>query len=162
LNKNALLEAITTEYDHWQKLIEKISPEKWVRRDVRGKWSVKDIIAHIAWYEREMISLINMRQLIDSELWDRATDERNQIIFEQNKNRSLKDVIEESGIIHGDFIHALNTLSDEDLLDASHFKDMPGDWVPWKIIAGNSYEHYRQHIPDLLQRFSILPAISIH
>jgi hypothetical protein len=154
VNKKAILEDITTEYDQWHNIIEKMSPEDMIQPRACGKWSIKDVIAHIAWYEREMISLINLRQLIGSKLWDLSTDERNQIIFEQNNDRSLGDVIEESGKIHNDFIQALNTLSNEDLLEASHFKNMPGDWVPWKVIAGNSYEHYRQHIPDLMQRLS--------
>ena len=129
----------------------KLSPEEMIQPRTRGSWSAKDILAHIAWYEHEMIPLINQHKLAGSKLWDLSTDERNQIIFEQNRDRSLKEVIAESEKIHAAFIQALNTLSDEDLRDASHFTNMPGDWVPWEVIAGNSFEHYKQHIPDLEQ-----------
>jgi hypothetical protein len=26
---------------------------------------------------------------------------------------------------------------------------MPEDWEPWQVIAGNTYEHYQEHIPDI-------------
>jgi hypothetical protein len=154
VNKETFLEAIITDYSPWKNLLEKLSSEDMLKSGACGLWSIKDIIAHIAWYEHEMVSLIDLHELIGSKLWDLSTDERNQIIFQQNKDRSLKNVIEESGKIHNAFIQALNTLTDKDLLDASHFKNMPGDWVPWEVIAGNSYEHYKQHIPDLMQQFS--------
>jgi uncharacterized damage-inducible protein DinB len=149
MNKQAFLENITTGYDHWLDLIKNISPEEMVQPRLCGNWSLKDILAHIAWYEREMISLIKQHQLNGSKLWDLSTDERNKIIFEENRDRALRDIMTESRKVHADFIQALDNLSDDDLTDASHFKDMPGDWIPWKIIAENSSEHYRQHIPDI-------------
>jgi hypothetical protein len=149
MNIKAFLERINAEYNLWQDLIRKISPEDMVQPGICGDWSMKDVIAHIAWYEGEMIPLILQYQLVGSELWALTTDERNQILFEQNRDRSLKDVLKESKKVHADFVQALNNLSDADLVDASHFKDMPGDWVPWKIIAGNSFEHYPQHVPDI-------------
>jgi hypothetical protein len=35
--------------------------------------------------------------------------------------------------------------SDEELNDPQHFKDMPADWLPWRIIDGCSADHYRHH-----------------
>ena len=43
----------------------------------------------------------------------------------------------------------INTLSDEELRDPSRFEYMPTDWVPWEIIASNTFGHYQQHIPDI-------------
>ena len=43
----------------------------------------------------------------------------------------------------------METLTDEDLLDASHFAEMPSNWKPWEVIASNTYEHYDDHLAEL-------------
>jgi hypothetical protein len=40
-------------------------------------------------------------------------------------------------------------LTDEDLNSAAHFKDMPSDWLPWQVLAGNTFEHYDDHAADI-------------
>jgi len=46
---------------------------------------------------------------------------------------------------------AVQSLDDQDLHDPARFAGMPADWSPWRIIAGNSFEHYRAHASDLRQ-----------
>jgi hypothetical protein len=150
VDKKSFLKTVTTEHDHWFQLVAKIKPGEMVESGVCGAWSVKDIIAHITWYEHEMIPLMIQHRLIGSELWDVPTDQRNAILFEQNRNRPIKKVLEESRQVYDAFLQALINLTDDDLMDATHFQDMPADWVPWKIIAENSSEHYQQHIPGLV------------
>ena len=76
-------------------------------------------------------------------------DERNQAIFDANRHRSLNDVRTEAQRTFQDFVDALQPISDEDLTDARRFAGMPAEWLPWKIVAENSHEHYRDHIPAL-------------
>jgi len=40
-------------------------------------------------------------------------------------------------------------LAEADLTDAGRFADMPGDWVPWQLLAENTYTHYRDHMPAI-------------
>lgn len=110
---------------------------------------MKDIIAHIAWFEREMIDLINGRALEGSELWNLPTDERNAAIYEENHEISLTQVMEESAQVFLQLLELLPTLSNEDLTTPGNFLNMPPDWQPGDIITQNTYEHYQQHIPDL-------------
>jgi uncharacterized damage-inducible protein DinB len=144
----SFLKTISTAYDQWLGLLKDVPPDQMIKPGKKGNWSIKDTLAHIAWYEKEMIPLIHQHKLAGSPLWNMPTDQRNQIIFEQNRDRSLEDILDESKKIHTDFMQAVKTLSDTDLVDPSHFKDMPKDWTPWKIIAGNSFEHYLQHLAD--------------
>ena len=44
-----------------------------------------------------------------------------------------------TGVVH----HA------EDLNDPHRFKNMPQEWRPWQLIAGNSFKHYEDHMPSL-------------
>lgn len=92
-----------------------------------------------------MVGLLQTRILAGSDLWALPQDERNRVIYEQNRTRALSDVLAESAQVHARAMSLLDDLTDADLLEAARFKDMPADWLPWRIIAENTFEHYRDH-----------------
>ncbi len=112
-------------------------------------WRLKDLLAHVTWYEREMLNVIRSRKLVGSPHWDLPLDRRNAVIYEENQARPWPEVIAESRQVYQQLLEALETLTDEDLADAGHFAEMPEAWKPWEMIASNTYEHYQQHFPDL-------------
>ncbi len=114
-----------------------------------GEWSVKDVISHVAWFEREMVGVMRARALVGSDLWRLPLDERNDVICAENRARPLPDVLVEAGRVYAELLAALETLTDADLADPARFAEMPADWLPWEMIASNSFEHYRDHAPDL-------------
>ena len=144
-----LIDNIQTERAAWETLIEQIDQERLTSPGVAGSWSVKDIIAHITWFEREMVSLVKAHALVGSELWNLPTDERNAAIYEEIRGASLDRVLEDSAQVHQQILELLPTLSDKDLTNPESFPDMPPDWQPWLIIAQNTYEHYQDHIKDV-------------
>ena len=114
-----------------------------------GGWTVKDIIAHLTWHEREMVGMIQKRALAGSDLWNEPTDERNQAIYEENRDLPLNEVRAEAGAVFRQLIEGLESLDDEDLYKPARFVNMPSDWRPWQILAENTYEHYFAHVPAL-------------
>ena len=40
----------------------------------------------------------------------------------------------------------LRLLPEEAYHDAARFADMPSDWAPWELIAGNTIWHYPDHM----------------
>ena len=135
----------------WKTLLEPIDQSKMAQSGVAGSWSLKEIIAHITWHEREMVGLIQAHALVGSELWNLPTDERNAAIYEEVKELPLEQVPEESAEVFEKLIEVPPTLSDEDLVNPEDFLGMPPDWKPEVIIAQNTYEPYQQHIPDVLR-----------
>jgi hypothetical protein len=133
----------------WDALQAQIPPERMTLPGAAGKWSVKDILAHVTWYEKEMVGLMQDRVLAGSPLWEKPLNERNALIDQQNRGRSLEDVLKESQQVHAEVWRLAQQLSVDDLNDPSHFKDMPAEDQPWQYIVSNTYEHYRDHLPDL-------------
>ena len=132
----------------WQATLTQVPKERMLEV-VENGWTVKDIIAHVTWHEREMTGMIKQRALVGSDLWDSPLEERNQAIWEQNRKRSLDDVLNEAKRVYPAFIRALETLTDAELNDARHFREMPADWKPWEVIASNAFEHYPEHVTML-------------
>ena len=133
----------------WNTMIDSIDREDMLSLGVVGEWSLKDLIAHITWFERQMVELVQAHALVGSELWNLPTDERNAAIYADVRGQSLEQVLAESTQVHQQLLELLPTLSDEDLTNAGNFPHMPPDWQPWLIIAQNTYEHYQQHMPDI-------------
>ena len=133
----------------WEKLIKKYEKVQMTSPDTAGEWSLKDIIAHITWHEKEMVGLITAHALVGSELWNLPTDERNAAIYELVKDQPVEQVLAESAQIHQQLLDSLPMLSNEDLTDPSGFPNMPPDWQPWMLIAQNTYEHYEDHMRDV-------------
>ena len=144
-----LMEAIQKTWTTWETLLAQIDQERFTLSEVAGEWSLKDIIAHITWHEKEMVGLIKAHALVGSELWNLPTDERNAAIFEEIRHQPLEQVLEESRLVHQQLVEVLPTLSEEDLTDPSGFPNMPPDWQPGMLIAQNTYEHYQDHIKDV-------------
>ena len=58
---------------------------------------------------------------------------------------SLEDVRAESARVSSALMEQLELLPEEAYHDASRFTDMPPEWEPWKLIAGNTIWHYPDH-----------------
>jgi hypothetical protein len=111
------------------------------------------MIAHVTWHEREMCEMIRQRSfLAGSDLWDLPLDERNAAIYTLNKDRPLPEVLKEVRVMIVELLDLLELVSEDDLHEASHFSGMPADWKPWSVIAGNTYEHYEEHMVKLTDK----------
>ena len=133
----------------WDSLLAQVPPARMTQPGANGEWSVKDVLAHITWYENEMIGLMRERALAGSPLWEKPLDERNDLIHQQSTGRSLSDVLAEAERVQAEVWRLAQELSEDDLNNPANFKDMPAEDQPWQYIVSNTYEHYRDHLADL-------------
>ena len=114
-----------------------------------GELSLRDILYHVAWYEREMVEMMNQRALVGSPWWNLPLDERNAYIWTEGQSVSLLQAwrLEEQAFT--DLLAQLQMLSNEELEDSRFFKEMPADWKPWEVIADNTYKHYVEHFSSI-------------
>jgi ubiquinone/menaquinone biosynthesis C-methylase UbiE len=144
-----LVDTLRSERYEWNKLINAVGEARMQLPGVVGGRSVKDLIAHITWAERETLLILNNRMSEGSALWYVDQEQRNEIIYQQNRERSLEDVLAESHDVFEELITGIEGLREEAIHEPSYFKDMPAEWVPWQVIAANTYFHYRAHAPEL-------------
>lgn len=148
MNKTELLRAIRSARVEWEALLATTDRTQMEIAGVEGEWTLKDVIAHVTWYESEMVGVIRTRALVGSPHWNLPSqDERNAAIFADLRGLPLTTVLSQSQEVHHQLVEAINGLSDEELNDAGKFRDMPGEWLPWQVIASNTCEHYSQHFP---------------
>lgn len=147
MDKGAFLKNLHEARAEWEVLLAEVGEQRMLEPGATGAWSVKDVVAHIMWGEREMIGVCETHALVGSELWEMTDDERNPIMVSWYHNTSLQEVLDEERQIYARLLAEVQKLSDEDLNNPRRFRDMPDEWIPWQMIDGCSAGHYRDHIP---------------
>ena len=151
MNKEEVISRVKTERSRWSEIIARIDDDMMLKPGVEGHWSVKDIFAHVVWYEREIVGVLRARAFVGSELWALPLDERNAGVYEETGNMTLEEVRVESARVFPQLLEQLEALPEDAYGDASSFPGMPAEWEPWFIIAGNTFNHYPDHTRSLKQ-----------
>ena len=145
MEKSELIRRIGTARRGWDELLGRVDDGLALRPGAEGELSAKDLVAHVTWYEREVVKMLRSRTMEGSGLWALGPDERNAAIFDEARGMTLEDVRAESAGVLAALIQQLELLPEEAYHDASRFSNMPNDWEPWKLIAGNTIWHYPDH-----------------
>jgi uncharacterized protein (TIGR03083 family) len=150
--KDELMSHIRTERAALESLVERLTDEQMTHTGVMEGWSIKDILAHVTWWEGRMIYLIetakrgekpqSLRR--EGEDQERATDRVNAEVFDSNRSRSLADVRDEFRRSGQQVESLIASLSDDDLDDDSPAAQTLGGSLR-HLIAVNTDEHYREH-----------------
>lgn len=117
-------------------LLAALSEEQMTRPGVTGDWSVKDHLAHLTWWGRRVITVLNggADPLDVMPGGEKTEDEINANVYAANHDRSLADVRADFEATHRDMQRLIETISDETLAKRE-------GW-----ISGNSDYHYNEHI----------------
>jgi DinB superfamily len=135
----------------WNALVALVRPERMEVSGVEGDWSVKDLIAHLSWYERAVVE--GAQQILTTGTFTRrrgnlSLDENNVEIAAASRGRSVTEVQDEAAQVFAQLLAVVNACPDQ-LLNDPKLLGLPDDLVPWMAIANNSYAHYREHEPAL-------------
>ena len=149
MTRDEFLAAVRTERARFDAAAERLDAERMVSATLEDGRTAKDILAHVAWYDGQMVGVLRARALVGSELWELSQPERNAIILKENKQRPLDDVLSESRHVFEELSGLMETLEEEELREAGRFAEMPDEWEPIEMFAGNTYEHYAGHLPEL-------------
>src|SRR5215218_6258148 len=118
--KDDLLYHLKADRQQLEDVIGPLTEEELTRPGPEG-WSVKDHLAHIVVWEKSGLALLAGEDRaaavgIDWELYENGEiDVQNDVVYQQQKDRSLDDVLAEFRQVRAKTIEAVSTLSDDDL-----------------------------------------------
>ncbi len=148
-----LLEAMRAARSNWEALLAQIGEGRLTEPGVEGDWSLKDIIAHITYYETwatDCLSAIRRGEpLPQSEYKGLEMDERNARIYEHNRVKSVAEVLQESQSAFERSIAAVQGLPDADLYDLEFTRASGADWTIIDLVEGDTFGHYNEHITSV-------------
>lgn len=113
-----------------------------------GGRSIKDELAHIAMWERRVITAIGIGRTGETPPWPEPgympwdTDKLNERDFQANRERALDDVQSMARNTFDEYVELIASFSDEEI--AGELRYTPG--IPLiAILRGHGDEHYREH-----------------
>jgi uncharacterized damage-inducible protein DinB len=111
-----------------------------------GGWSAKDLMAHVTHWE--MAFLGNLGEPPPPVLNQGGADATNRAVYEHHRARRLADVRREFEETHRRLVERVSQFDDDGL----NAKPMPDqDRVVWQYVAGETWEHYPEHVAQLEQ-----------
>ena len=93
--------------------------------------------------------MLESRMLGGSDAWALPIHERNAAVHQEIKDFTPQEVRGCADRTYLELIEQLELLPEEAYADARYFQHMPGEWAPWKVIAGNTFKHYPKHLPAI-------------
>src|SRR5512140_2794935 len=100
LTRKELLSRMRSARAEWERVIAQVPAEQMVIPVINDGWSIKDAVGHITYYERWLLNwledAVHGQVTVACHRDTMPVDERNAVIFRENKGRPLQEVIVES------------------------------------------------------------------
>jgi hypothetical protein len=152
MTKAELIADLNREYGQWEALLAEIGDGRMEQPGVAGSWSVKDLVAHLTGWNRRTVGRFEaaLRDEADAPPpWPaqlQSDDAINAWIYEQNRDRSLPEVLGDSRQTFVDLVAALEAFPEAELLDPARFP-----WLEGEALSGAAlFGHFRdEHESDL-------------
>ena len=138
----AVAERMRAEHGRLEALLANYSDEELVQPERFGEWSAKDMLAHITFWEQRLIAYVNgaKESLVQPDEDEQAAIDRiNAEVLAANRDRPLAEVRAAFDDSYQQTLALAESLSAEDLADE----------VLYGLLAGDTFEHYREHIEML-------------
>lgn len=154
--KNELLTAMQSGYDNFEALLAPLSVTQLTTPGVNGEWSIKDILAHIAtWQKRMAMRLEAIARNEDGHLEPEIKNEEqmhafNAATFDRYRSDSLDEVLSDFRAATRRLRAAVEAVDEDSLFATDRFAWMGGEPL-WKNIGGNSFWHYEEHAPMITE-----------
>jgi hypothetical protein len=161
--KSDVLSRIADGYGALAATVNAMPPRELTLPTLHGGWSVKDEVAHVTFWEARVLTVMQAA-LAGNEpphppLVGNAEkiETLNAEVVATSRQRGLDDVLTDMERTHAAFVHTVEQLPDDALFDARRFAWMGGE--PLAVaIAGDTYEHYPEHIRNI-QRWRAMRSI---
>jgi len=151
--KTDLLTTIRTERDSLVSLLEGLTEAQMTEAGVEASWSIKDILAHMAAWERLAYDRIHAAKtgaplsypLIKG---DADVDAFNAAVYQKNKDLPLQSVTAEFETAHDQFLAQIESLEDDFLSSPLPF-DWAGKLTAQVVVSANTHWHYIEHAESI-------------
>ena len=150
MTKAELIYDLRTSRAELDALVEGMPEEELTARTMSGAPSVKDVLAHLAAWEAELVTaLAKLKQGVRSrffDLGDEHVDALNATTYEDNKDRPLERVMADFRGVRVQVIRQVERFSQAEL-DAPVSKHSGATLT--EVVLGETIEHQQEHLPDL-------------
>jgi hypothetical protein len=150
MTKARLLALIRSERKRLDAELADLDGDQMTKPGVEGRWSIKDLMAHIAVWEQRMIGWLKQalrgevpQQLPAGMTWE-DLDRWNEETFLEHRDRPLDEVLAESDRSYRQAMRAVEMMPEKALIQPDYYVWRGGKPL-WEMVAANTYWHYQEH-----------------
>ena len=153
IDKTGVLKEMSTSYNALEEILASLDKTQFVTEGVIPGWSIKDMLAHIAsWHHRLLkwldAAVHNQEPTISGPDNVEEMDALNAQFYQQNKARPLDEVLADFRTSYQHIMEIVQAMPEDDLMNPDRFTWSQGEPL-WQAIAGDTYEHYQEHIAQI-------------
>ena len=138
----AIIDKIESSYSDLVRLTRSVPVTKVEEATLSNGWSVKDVLAHIAAWERRCANLLDESHVSDGPFEaEPDVDALNREFYEERNEWEWEEVENNFRETHEELIEAIRQLPAERLNDS----------FIQESIAEETWKHYAEHLPELQQ-----------
>ena len=154
MNKSQVLAEMQAARDEFDALLEQVSDERMLEPALDGGRSVKDILSHLAAWERRCARWLEVS--LRGEVPERPEpgvpwaqmDELNERDFLAAQADTLQEAWDKYRRLYLELFDLVNSMPEEDFGENHRFSWWQGEPIS-AVIAANSFEHYREHAEQI-------------
>ena len=152
MDKKELLEELEEGQQEIIDMLAGLPDDALLEPGVAGDWSVKDILAHLSYWEGQLVTLLFQAQRMPKpttvHFGKEKVDELNERWRAAGKDRELEMVWQDWLGVRKQTIRRVEEFSDKDLSDPERYPWLKG--VPlWQWIANDTLEHEDEHADQI-------------
>lgn len=160
--KADVLAKMHSSYDEMNTVVEAIPPDRLTEVGVTEEWSARDLLAHLAGYERYVAAAIfgdltgvpptNQdfygRDVAPTEAEEATDDTTNAWVVDHARTLPVEDVLAEFRWAHNRLVEAVEGCEEADLTDPNRFPSMKGKTL-LAVLPDQCWGHHGEHLPQL-------------
>ena len=159
MDKKELIETLEDSHQELLEMLEGLPEVILTEPGVTGTWSIKDILAHLTYWEGQTVTLLfqmkrGMPKPTTVHFGDEPVDALNERWHAQGKDRPLAMVWSDFVGVRKQTVRRVSEFSDEDLQNPARFAWLKGKPL-WEFIVSDTVTHEEEHadaIRDWLDR----------
>ena len=153
MTKARLLGELRAARAEWDALMAEVGEGRMAEPGAAGDWSVKDVIAHLTTFDRWFVHASEAHFRGEPPPPDgtegMSFEDRNQFFHRRARHRPLAEVLAESRQVFQRLLEVMETHSEAFLTQPQYFEGAPGPVLIWKLLEGDVYGHYRDHMRSI-------------
>lgn len=153
MKKHELIEVLEDTHQELVEMLEDLPDSLLLEAGVCGNWSIKDILAHLTYWEGQTITLIfqlqrGIEQPTTAHFSSKSINEINDHWQTVSQPRPLEIIWEDFTNIRKQTIRRVKELDEKDLIQPDRYPCLKGKPLI-EIISNNSYEHDEEHADEI-------------
>lgn len=153
--RDAILDRLHDEYEAFTNVLDDLAVEQMIEPNVVGEWSIKDLVAHLVYWNRLPVQEIEaaLNGVEPSTVVNRTDDDVtqpeqvnaiNERVVEESYNDSVGDVMANFAHSYQLLLQTVNHLPDSAFEIGGEIERLLGDTIE-DTLNNNTYEHWAEH-----------------